>query len=82
VLLISAKRFSRGASFARSSFTPEWVIDEKIGKNPSLVQIWDIKEVSEKLFASPRQLHRRTIAQTESHVLDTVAEELAADSQE
>ena len=60
---------------------PEWIVDERIGRNPSLVQIWDVKEVSEKLFSWPRLSHRRTIEQTESHVLDSVAEELAADSQ-
>jgi hypothetical protein len=59
-----------------------WELDEKAGKNPSLVKIDDISSVSNHLFAWPHLPHaRRHIVETESHVLDAVAEELAADSQ-
>ena len=60
-----------------------WELDEKAGKNPSLVKIADISDISSRLFQWPHLPHvrRKAIEQTEGHVLDQVADGIAAESQ-
>jgi hypothetical protein len=62
---------------------PEWIRDEKFPKNPSLVVMSDISDISNRLFFWPHLPHRRirSTDQTESHALDLAAFGIAEDSQ-